>query len=91
MTALPLEPHPLTELPPANVRTDVTVPLRFPDGYATTAQVFTCTGLVDGQEHLLFGAGDWQGALLRGTVGGPATLVRPHSECLTGDVCGSQR
>ena len=91
MTALPLEPHPLTELPPATVRTDVTVPLRFPDGYTTTAQVFTFHGLVDGQEHLLLGLGDWQRALLRGALGGPAPLVRPHSECLTGDVFGSQR
>jgi GTP cyclohydrolase II len=91
MTALPLEPHPLTVLPPAAVRTDVTVPLRFPDGYTTTAQVFTFHGLVDGQEHLLLGLGDWQGALLSGALGGPAPLVRPHSECLTGDVFGSQR
>ena len=91
MTALPVEPHPLTALPPATVRTDVTVPLRFADGYTTTAQVFTFAGLADGQEHLLLGLGDWQGALVRGALGGPAPLVRPHSECLTGDVFGSQR
>ena len=44
MTAMHAEHHPLTDLAPATVRTDVTVPLRFPDGYATTAQVFTFTG-----------------------------------------------
>ncbi len=94
MTALTVEPHlptALTALPPAAVRTDVTMPLRFPDGYATTAQVFTFSGLVDGKEHLLLGLGDWQGALVRSALGGAAPLVRPHSECLTGDVFGSQR
>ena len=70
--------------PAAHVRTRVSVPLRFADGYATTAEVFTFTGLVDGREHLALGLGDWQA---RGT----APLVRPHSECLTGDVFGSER
>ncbi|MEV4482687.1 GTP cyclohydrolase II [Micromonospora coxensis] len=78
-------------LPVATVRTQVTVPLRFPDGYATTARVFSFDGLVDGREHLAFGLGDWAGSLRRGAAGGVAPLVRPHSECLTGDVFGSQR
>ncbi|MEU4681410.1 MULTISPECIES: GTP cyclohydrolase II [Micromonospora] len=78
-------------LPVATIRTQVTVPLRFPDGYATSARVFTFKGLVDGREHLAFGLGDWAGALDRYAAGGPAPLVRPHSECLTGDVFGSQR
>ena len=47
------------------MRTRVTVPLRFPDGYATTADVFTFTGLADGKEHLLLGLGDWRRALER--------------------------
>jgi len=68
-------------LPDAAVRTQVTVPMRFPDGYATTARVISFTGLVDGREHLAFGLG-------RATA---VPLVRPHSECLTGDVFGSQR
>lgn len=84
--------HDPTALPPAIVRTRVTVPLRFPDGYSATAEVFTFAGLVDGKEHLLLGLGDWQGALLRAALGGSsAPLVRPHSECLTGDVFGSER
>ncbi|MEV6371151.1 GTP cyclohydrolase II [Micromonospora musae] len=78
-------------LPVATIRTQVTVPLRFPDGYATSARVFTFKGLVDGREHLAFALGDWAGALDRYADGGPAPLVRPHSECLTGDVFGSQR
>jgi hypothetical protein len=41
---MPVEPHRLTALPLAAVPTDVTVPLRSPDCYATTAQVFTFTG-----------------------------------------------
>src|SRR3954447_1438207 len=75
----------------ATVRQQVTVPLRFPDGYATTARVMTFDGLVDKEEHLALGLGDWEGALARSAAGGPAPLVRPHSECLTGDVLGSQR
>ena len=78
-------------LPVAQVRTEVTVPLEFADGYRTTAQVMTFTGLVDDREHLLLGLGDWQGALRRAAPGDRAPLVRPHSECLTGDVFGSQR
>ncbi|MEV4343573.1 GTP cyclohydrolase II [Actinoplanes sp. NPDC049596] len=75
----------------ATARTQVTVPLKFSDGYATTAQVFTFHGLADGREHLALGLGDWRGALDRSAGGGVAPLVRPHSECLTGDVFGSQR
>jgi GTP cyclohydrolase II len=75
----------------AQVRTRVTVPLSFADGYATNAEVFTFTGLADGQEHLALALGDWRGALARDAAGGEAPLVRPHSECLTGDVLGSQR
>ena len=75
----------------ATVRQQVTVPLRFADGYATTARVMTFDGLVDKQEHLALGLGDWQRALTKSAAGGRAPLVRPHSECLTGDVFGSQR
>jgi GTP cyclohydrolase II len=71
----------------ARVRTQVVVPMRFPDGYETSADVFTFHGLADGKEHLALGLGDWRGALERGD----APLVRPHSECLTGDVFGSER
>jgi GTP cyclohydrolase II len=75
----------------ATIRTQVTMPLRFADGYATTARVFTFDGLVDGREHLAFGLGDRAGAFTADAHRGPAPLVRPHSECLTGDVFGSQR
>ena len=74
--------------PVATIRTEVTVPLRFADGYATTARVFTFDGLVDGREHLAFGLGDRPP---RPGSRRPPPLVRPHSECLTGDVFGSQR
>jgi GTP cyclohydrolase II len=83
-------------LPPATIRTQLTVPLRFADGYATTARVFTFDGLVDGREHLAFGLGDRAGAISPVAFTPyartcPPPLVRPHSECLTGDVFGSQR
>src|SRR4051794_22990397 len=76
---------------PAAVRRTVTVPLRFGDGYSTTAQVMTFDGLADGKEHLALGLGEWKRSLARSVTGGRAPLVRPHSECLTGDVFGSQR
>ncbi|MGY1777676.1 GTP cyclohydrolase II [Geodermatophilus sp. SYSU D00804] len=88
---LSLDPDLVSPVPSATVRTRVTVPLRFADGYATTAEVVTFDGLADGREHLLLGLGDWRGALTRSAAGGQAPLVRPHSECLTGDVLGSQR
>ena len=75
----------------ATVRQQVTIPLRFGDDYTTTARVMTFDGLVDGREHLALGLGDWQRALTKSAAGGRAPLVRPHSECLTGDVFGSQR
>lgn len=69
------------DLPGAAIRTQVRVPLRFPDGYATTALVTSFRGLVDGREHLALTCGSPQ----------EVPLVRPHSECLTGEVFGSQR
>ncbi|GIG92045.1 GTP cyclohydrolase II [Plantactinospora endophytica] len=76
--------------PAATVRRQVTVPLRFADGFTATASVFTFDGLVDGREHLALGLGDWRNTA-GSADGGTAPLVRPHSECLTGDVFGSQR
>lgn len=80
-----------TVVPLATERTRVRVPMRFGDGYSTTADVVTFDGLADGREHLLLGLGDWRSALERSADGGAAPLVRPHSECLTGDVFGSER
>lgn len=77
--------------PAVKIRMEVTVPLRFPDGFAASARLFTFDGLADGGEHLALGLGAWQAALDRATEGGAPPLVRPHSECLTGDVFGSQR
>ncbi|WP_211882185.1 GTP cyclohydrolase II RibA [Pseudarthrobacter albicanus] len=75
---------------PAAVRSQVTVPLRFPDGFTATAEVLTFHGLADGKEHLLLALGEWEQALLNPAPAGPGPLVRLHSECLTGDVFGSQ-
>ncbi len=73
---------------PATIRTQVSAPLRLPDGFTTTACVFSFYGLADDREHVAFGLGDWATAMRRK---GNAPLVRLHSECLTGDVFGSQR
>jgi len=74
----------------ARVRSQVIVPVRFIDGFSTTARVYSFDGLVDGREHLALGLGD---RLSPARAGPPASepLVRPHSECLTGDVFGSER
>ena len=66
----------------ATVRTRVTIPLAFADGYATEAEAITFHGLADGKEHV---------ALRLGAPSGRRSLVRLHSECLTGDVFGSAR
>ncbi|MGW7526214.1 GTP cyclohydrolase II [Streptomyces sp. NPDC054783] len=65
------------------IRTRVTVPLHFGDGYGLDVELVTFHGLTDGQEHVAVVLGD------RAT--GTVPLVRLHSECLTGDVFGSAR
>ncbi len=77
--------------PAAAIRTEVVVPLRFSDGFDTVARVLTFDGLVDGREHLALALGDRVTPPDQpdGTL--PTPLVRLHSECLTGDVFGSQR
>jgi GTP cyclohydrolase II len=79
----------LRRLPAATIRSRVTVPLRFADGFATTGRVVTFDGLLDGREHVAIGLGAaGQSTEDDGTA---VPLVRVHSECLTGDVLGSQR
>lgn len=54
---------------------------RIPTQYGTfTAVAFE--SVIDGVEHVAFTMGD---------LGGEAVLVRVHSECLSGDIFGSQR
>ena len=79
--------------PPAAIRTEVPVPVRFADGYATTARVFSFDGLVDGLEHIALGLGSYAApaALVPVVPHDRPPLVRAHSECLTGDAFGSQR
>jgi GTP cyclohydrolase II len=61
--------------------------LRFSDGFRTVARAITFHGLVDGREHLAFGLG----SSVSDEPAPAIPLVRPHSECLTGDVFGSER
>ncbi|MGW1157822.1 GTP cyclohydrolase II [Streptomyces sp. NPDC002513] len=82
-TRLPTGLPTATDLPAATVRTRVTVPLRFGDGYTVTADLVTFHGLADGQEHVA--------VLLGEPAADRPPLVRLHSECLTGDVFGSAR
>ena len=67
----------------AAIRRRIRIPLRFSDGYSTTATVVSFNGLTDAQQHVALELGPPAAAGL--------PLVRLHSECLTGDVFGSQR
>ena len=69
--------------PVAAIRQRIRIPLRFADGYSTTATIVSFTDLTDAQPHVALELG--QAAAAR------PPLVRLHSECLTGDVFGSQR
>lgn len=66
----------------ARIRTHVRMPLDLGEVVAD-ADVWTFSGLMVGGEHLAIGLGNWRHAT--------TPLVRPHSECLTGDVLGSTR
>ena len=74
----------LSAIPEATIRAEVTLPLNFADGFRTTARAYTFTGLVDGREHLALGLGTHRPHRA-------VPLIRPHSECLTGDLFGSLR
>jgi GTP cyclohydrolase II len=70
----------IQQAPPATIRGEVGATLRL-GGFVTVGRLITFRGLVDGREHLAVGLGQ----------PGRVPLVRPHSECLTGDVLGSER
>ena len=70
----------------ATIRCRVQLPLQVCDE-EFPAEVFTFDGLVDGLEHIAIGLGASVGPHEPSDV----PLVRLHSECLTGDVLGSQR
>src|SRR4029077_1256550 len=67
----------------AAIRRRIRIPLRLADRYSTTATVVTFTGLAGAQQDVARELGRPVAARL--------PLVRLHSECLTGDVFGSQR
>jgi GTP cyclohydrolase II len=73
------------------VRREVLLPVRLPDGSSAPARLFTFEGLCDGLEHVALGLGDRAGPRSVGRAGPGVPLVRLHSECLTGDVLGSER
>jgi len=75
----------------ATIRTEVAVPVAFSNGFRTTARLVTFDGLVDGREHLALGFGSRGDCALHDASRDGTPLVRLHSECLTGDVFGSQR
>ncbi|WP_127474198.1 GTP cyclohydrolase II [Microbacterium sulfonylureivorans] len=77
--------------PAAQQRTAVTIPLHFSDGFEAIGRVVTFHGLVDQAEHLLLAFGSAVDPETQDVTPGDRPLVRLHSECLTGDVFGSQR
>ncbi|HEX5879155.1 MAG TPA: GTP cyclohydrolase II [Actinomycetota bacterium] len=79
---------------PATVRRQVRMPVRLAGGEVVEGSIITFDGLADGQEHVVVALGDRARDPLAPRSRGPldrAPLVRVHSECLTGDVLGSQR
>lgn len=66
--------------PPATVRQEIVTTVSL-GGFSAWARLITFHGLVDGRQHLAIGLGE----------PGCVPMVRPHSECLTGDVLGSER
>jgi GTP cyclohydrolase II len=76
-------------VPHATIRNQVLLPMELA-GVTTTARVFTFDGLVDGREHLALGLGSHAAPVGDRVDLGPP-LVRLHSECLSGDVLGSER
>jgi GTP cyclohydrolase II len=78
-------------LPPATIRRQVALPLRLADGYTTPARAISFHGLADGLEHLAIGLGRYSDTVVATEPRDVPPLVRAHSECLTGDILGSQR
>jgi GTP cyclohydrolase II len=78
----------MSRVVPATVRRQVELPLRVA-GLDVDARIVSFEGLVDGREHVVIGLGDRARALV--VEPGTVPLVRLHSECLTGDVLGSER
>ena len=73
----------------ATVRRQVVLPLAVDGEQHVAARIFTFDGLSDGREHVALALGERS----CGPRAEPARvpLVRLHSECLTGDVLGSER
>jgi GTP cyclohydrolase II len=80
----------MSHVPTATIRSQVCIPLQFGDGYEAPTRIISFDGLADGREHLALGLGD-RAQVMTATERAEVPLVRPHSECLTGDVFGSQR
>ena len=77
-------PSPVTgDVQAAAIRRRIRMPLRFADGYSTTAAIISFAGLTDARQHVALELGQ--------PAASGVPLVRLHSECLTGDVFGSQR
>jgi GTP cyclohydrolase II len=76
---------------PVGIRQQLVVPIELADGYRTRARVFTFHGLADDGEHLALGLGDRVRPVTSASRREATPLVRLHSECLTGDVFGSER
>lgn len=83
----------LPRVTPATIRREVLLPFRLPDGSLTPARLFSFDGLSDGREHVALALGDraTDGVGDGAKRGAGVPLVRVHSECLTGDVFGSER
>ncbi len=77
------DPRPVRSATPAAIRQRIRLPLRLADDFSTTATIVSFTGLADARQHIALELGQPAAA--------ESPLVRVHSECLTGDVFGSER
>jgi GTP cyclohydrolase II len=73
----------------ATIRRQVDLPLHVDGEGQASARIFSFDGLSDGREHVALALGD--GSRRPPAESMPVPLVRLHSECLTGDVLGSER
>jgi hypothetical protein len=66
-------------LPPATIRLQVMLPLRFADGIGATARAYFFNGLTDGREHLALDLGE-RAAAVCGPGGSPVARLSnyPH-------------
>lgn len=79
----------MSDVVAATIRRAVGLPLQVDGDEQVSATIFSFDGLSDAREHVALALGDCSSG--PGVRAGRVPLIRLHSECLTGDVLGSER